>query len=179
MRILNIEIKAYCHNLEQIEAILIKNKARYVGDDHQVDTYFNSKNGRLKLREGNIEKSLIYYDRTETLGLKKSKVHLYKPKGDVKALKNILEKNLGIFVIVDKERKIFFIDNVKFHLDNVKNLGTFIEIEAIDETLQIGEDQLNAQCNKYIELLHIKKSEFIDRSYSDMILELKTGNKIK
>ncbi len=68
---------------------------------------------------------------------------------------------------------------MKFHLDNVKNLGTFIEIEAIDETLQIGEDQLNAQCNKYIKLLHIKKNDFIDRSYSDMILELNTRNEIK
>ena len=179
MNILNIEIKACCHNPGQIEAILIKNNARYVGDDHQIDTYFNSKKGRLKLREGNIEKSLIHYDRIETMGLKKSKVQLYKPQGDVKALKNILEKSFGIYVIVDKERKIFFIDNVKFHLDNVKNLGTFIEIEAIDETLQIGEDQLNAQCNKYIKLLHIKKNDFIDRSYSDMILELNTRNEIK
>ena len=34
---------------------------------------------------------------------------------------------------MDKKREIYFIHNVKFHIDNVKNLGTFIEIEAIDE----------------------------------------------
>ena len=48
MNILNIEIKAYCHNPGQIEAILVKNNARLIGDDHQVDTYFNSKKTRKK-----------------------------------------------------------------------------------------------------------------------------------
>lgn len=33
---------------------------------------------------------------------------------------------------MDKLREIYFIENVKFHLDVVKGLGTFGEIEAID-----------------------------------------------
>ncbi len=31
---------------------------KFAGTDHQIDTYFNTAKGRLKLREGNIEKAL-------------------------------------------------------------------------------------------------------------------------
>jgi adenylate cyclase class IV len=33
---------------------------------------------------------------------------------------------------VDKKREIYFINNVKFHIDTVDGAGSFIEIEAID-----------------------------------------------
>jgi len=172
VNVLNIEIKAWCVNPDYIEKILLQRNARFAGIDHQVDTYFHSPDGRLKLREGNIEKSLIQYNRIESKDLKKSEVLLFKPQGETTSLKKILEKTLGIKVVVDKERKIYFIDNVKFHLDTIDGLGSFVEIEAIDDTLQLGEEKLKAQCQKYIELFKIRQNELIDRSYSDMVLEL-------
>ena len=66
MAFLNIEIKAKCNKIDEIREILKSKNAISKGIDHQVDTYFNSKNGRLKLREGNIENSLIYYSRENT-----------------------------------------------------------------------------------------------------------------
>jgi predicted adenylyl cyclase CyaB len=169
MNILNIEIKASCNNPEIIEEILLKNNAKYIGEDHQIDTYFNTEKGRLKLREGKIENSLILYNRIEIKGLKKSEVILYKPNENIKSLKQILENTLKVWVIVDKTRKIFFIENVKFHIDKVKYLGSFIEIEAIDNSGNIGEEKLRKQCNKYIDLLKVDSSNFIDKSYSDLI----------
>jgi len=169
MNILNIEIKASCNNPEIIEEILLKNNAKYIGEDHQIDTYFTTEKGRLKLREGKIENSLILYNRIEIKGLKKSEVILYKPNENIKSLKQILENTLKVWVIVDKTRKIFFIENVKFHIDKVKNLGNFIEIEAIDNIGSIGEEKLRKQCNKYIDLLKVDYSNFIDKSYSDLI----------
>lgn len=169
MNILNIEIKAKCEHPEKIEKILIKNHARFIGEDHQIDTYFQVDEGKLKLREGNIENSLILYTRDEQKGLKRSEILLYKPTGDSGTLKQILTKTLGISVIVDKKRKIFFIKNVKFHIDEVNELGSFVEIEAIDETGEIGEEKLKDQCNKYIKLLELTDSEFLNLSYSDML----------
>jgi len=74
-------------------------------------------------------------------------------------------------VIVDKKREIYFIDNVKFHIDTVKNLGTFVEIEAIDQEGIISEDNLRKQCQKYLDLFTISKNDLISCSYSDMLLE--------
>jgi len=165
---INIEIKARCCDLNKVRDILKDQNADYKGIDHQKDTYFNSKNGRLKLREGNIENNLIHYERKNTQGSKESKFTLYKTELD-SSLKTILEKALGNKCIVEKDREIFYIDNVKFHLDTVKNLGTFIEIEASNKDNKLMKDKLQEQCNFYIKLLQINPKDFISDSYSDMI----------
>jgi predicted adenylyl cyclase CyaB len=86
-------------------------------------------------------------------------------------LKEVLIKALGILVVVDKKREIYFIDKVKFHVDIVEGLGTFIEIEAIDKDGSIGIDKLNEQCQKYLREMAIKDEDLISVSYSDLLLE--------
>jgi predicted adenylyl cyclase CyaB len=77
--------------------------------------------------------------------------------------------SLGILAVVDKTREIYFVDNVKFHLDNVVGLGTFVEIEAIDKDGSIGNEKLLEQCNFYLNLLNISKDDLVDNSYSDLM----------
>jgi len=144
----------------------------FQGLDHQIDTYFNAQQGRLKLREGNIENSLINYDRENVSGSKESQIILYQHEPDV-ALKNILTRQLGVKIIVNKKRKIYFIDNVKFHFDIVENLGTFIEVEAIDSKEEFTIEELKKQCDKYFEFFELTEQNIIDKSYSDLIIELK------
>src|SRR3989304_7181005 len=151
---INIEIKARCKNPNRIRKILRSIKAYFRGRDNQIDTYFKVSNGRLKLREGNIENYLIYYQRKNKKGPKQSDVILFKTSSDT-SLKEILSKSLGILVVVDKQREIYFMDNVKFHIDNVKGLGPFVEIEAIDKDGSIGKSKLLAQCGYYMNLFNI------------------------
>jgi predicted adenylyl cyclase CyaB len=166
---LNIEIKARSHNNVLIKDILVDRGADFKGIDHQIDTYFKVNFGRLKLREGNIENYLIHYSRINQEGPKQSNVILYKTSvGD--SLKQILTESLGVLAVVDKKREIYFIENVKFHLDNVLNLGSFVEIEAIDKNLDIGKPKLLEQCNFYMDLLGIFQEDLISCSYSDMLL---------
>ena len=80
--------------------------------------------GTQKFVERVIENSLIYYEREEKAGPKSSIVSLFKTEPQT-PLKNLLTKALGIKVVVDKKREIYFIDNVKFHIDSVVNLGNF------------------------------------------------------
>ena len=170
MPILNIEFKATTKNLAALEALLLQHNPLFFGEDHQIDTYFNVPVGRLKLREGNIENALIHYERENTAGAKSSHILLYQHQPD-KTLKEILIKTMGIKAVVDKRRKIYFINNVKFHFDTVEGLGTFVEVEAIDKEGTIGKEKLQAQCNKYAALLGIAAEDFCALSYSDMILE--------
>ena len=170
MPILNIEFKASTNKLAALEALLQQHNPLFIGEDHQVDTYFNVPTGRLKLREGNIENALIHYERENTAGAKSSHVLLYQHQPD-KILKEILIKTLGIKAVVDKKRKIYFINNVKFHFDTVVGLGTFVEVEAIDKDGTIGKEKLQAQCDEYAALLKINASDFCALSYSDMILQ--------
>jgi adenylate cyclase class IV len=62
---INFEFKAKHDDIEGLEQKLLALNPLFVGEDHQVDTYFNVPNGRLKLREGNIEHALIFYDRPD------------------------------------------------------------------------------------------------------------------
>ncbi len=171
MNILNIEIKIKVNNSKEIEAALLEKNAQYIGEDHQIDTYFKIPRGRLKLREGNIENSLILYQREETKNLKKSVVKLQKLGKENTGLKDILTNLFGVFKVVDKRRKIFFIDNVKFHIDTVKGLGKYVEIEAISSDKKYNETELTAQCDAYIDYLKLDRNAFIDKSYSDLVVD--------
>ena len=164
-----IEIKARCTQQDKIRALLQERAARFVGEDHQIDTYFRVPSGRLKLREGTIERTLIFYERLNQQGPKASNVTLYKP-GPNGGLRDLLTQALGVLVVVDKRREIYFIDNVKFHLDRVEGLGTFAEIEAIDEDGTIGEARLREQCEHYLALFEIAEDDLVRVSYSDMLL---------
>lgn len=168
---LNVEIKARCERIDAVREILRERQALFVGVDHQVDTYYRSPRGRLKLREGNIECALIHYHREDESGPKESRVTLYHP-SDPRALKEILARCLGVLVVVRKEREIYFIDNVKFHLDTVEKLGSFVEIEAIDQTGTIGKARLLGQCEAYMRALAIETDDLVSCSYSDMLLHL-------
>jgi len=170
MGIVNIEIKAKCSEPQLIETVLNKEKADFIGTDHQIDTYFNCTNGRLKLREGNIENALIQYNRDNISGPKKSDVLLYKTKPD-SGLREILSKSIGIKIIVDKKRRIYFIDNVKFHIDIVKGLGSFVEIEVIDKTGKMNQTKLLEQCQRYLTKFGISEADLVDVSYSDLLLQ--------
>lgn len=170
MKHINIEIKARSDDHDKIRTILKSNNADFKGVDHQIDTYFKVNSGRLKLRQGKIENHLIYYDRKDEKGPKQSDIILFKSKPD-SPIKELLTKALGILVIVDKQREIYFIDNVKFHIDTVKNLGTFIEIEAIDKTNSLNKEKLLEQCQYYLDLFNISKQDLISVSYSNLLLQ--------
>ena len=172
---LNIEIKARCADHGPIRHILQNERAEFRGTDHQIDTYFHVPNGRLKLRRGSIENNLIQYRRDNQAGPKASHVHLYPVTEARDTLHETLAAALGILVEVDKQREIYFLENVKFHLDTVQGLGTFVEIEAIDFHGQMGEDRLREQCEHYLALFEIQERDLLTHSYSDMLLETGSG----
>ena len=169
MSYLNVEIKASCSNPGFIRKWLTDHDGDFRGIDLQTDTYFNVKNGRLKLREGNIENNLIYYERENRQGPKNSNFSLVKV-DDAKALKDVLARSLGIKVVVEKKREIYFIGNVKFHLDEVPGLGSFVEIEAGNLNADISEEKLKQQCDYYLGEFRIKDEDLVAVSYSDMLL---------
>ena len=82
----------------------------------------------------------------------------------------MLEKSIGVKIVVDKQREIYFIDNIKFHLDRVQALGTFVEIEATDLDGIKTTDELYNQCQDYIDLFSIRKEDLVSNSYSDLLL---------
>ena len=172
MAYLNIEIKAKCSDPEFARNYLLQHQAEFKGLDEQTDTYFNVHNGRLKLREGNIENNLIFYKRNNQSGPKSSQFNLVRIQ-DAAGLKEVLTKSMGVKVIVKKKREIYYINNVKFHLDEVPGLGSFLEIEAGNILADLSQDELSAQCDFYMKELKINVKDLIENSYSDMLIQNK------
>lgn len=173
MAYLNVEIKALCTDADFIRQYLIFKKAVFKGTDNQTDTYFNVQEGRLKLREGNIENNLIFYKRNNQAGPKDSQFQLVKV-DDAAGLKEMLTNSLGIKVIVAKKREIYYIENVKFHIDEVPGLGSFVEIEAGNILANLSQQQLKEQCEYYLKAFRIDEKDLVDVSYSDLLMNKET-----
>lgn len=168
MSVTNFEFKVRVKDIGKLEERLQELHPLFIGEDRQIDTYYNVPKGRLKLREGKIENALIYYERRDVAAAKQSEILLYKHHTE-QSLKDILMILFGIKTIVDKTRRIYFIDNVKFHFDSVVGLGTFMEVEAIDETGEIGVEKLKRQCDAYFDFFELDDEDHINYSYSDLM----------
>lgn len=170
MSFLNVEIKARCPDANFVRDYLLSENADYKGTDEQTDTYFNVHTGRLKLREGNIENNLIFYKRNNQAGPKQSHFKLIKVE-DAAGLKAALTESLGVKVVVKKKREIYYIGNVKFHIDKVPGLGSFVEIEAGNILADLTREQLQQQCDFYMNVFGIKGEDLVAVSYSDMMMD--------
>ncbi|MHA6798809.1 class IV adenylate cyclase [Bounagaea algeriensis] len=168
---LNVELKARCSEPDGIVQRLLELGAQSQGVDAQTDVYYRAATGRLKLRRGEIENNLIHYDRPDDHAPKESQVSMVAV-GSERALDDVLDAALERDVVVHKQRHILWLGNVKFHVDTVAELGSFLEVEAIDYDGDRSRDTLQAQCHEYMHVLGVGTDELEARSYSDM---LRTG----
>jgi predicted adenylyl cyclase CyaB len=165
MKRVNFEFKAKLRNERIIRAALKRLRAKYLGTDRQVDTYFQVPRGRLKVREGKIENALIFYDRSNSPRPRRAKIEMMLlPRRN--SLKALLAKALGVKIIVDKRREIYFVGNVKVHLDRVRGLGRFVEVEAISRSGDVA--QARQQALKFRKLFGITRADIVGQSYSDL-----------
>jgi len=163
----NIEIKARCHNLEQARAVAKRVATEHLGLDHQVDTYFYTAHGRLKLRESSLSGSmLIPYLRSDKTGPKRSDYALLKTEEPL-LVKKLLSEMLGTETIVEKLRDIYLAENVRIHLDDVVALGQFIEFEAVYQNAT-DEPKEHEKVMRLIREFGIAESDLIQGSYRDI-----------
>ncbi|MFZ0959781.1 MAG: class IV adenylate cyclase [Terriglobia bacterium] len=171
MKLLNFEFKAHLRDAAHVRATLKRLRARFLGTDHQADTYFRVPAGRLKIREGRIENSLIFYQRSNSARARRSHVEMMLlPRRN--SARAILSRALEVLVTVDKRREIYFVGNVKIHLDRVRGLGTFVEVEAMTRSGDVR--KVRAQAAKFRKLFAISPADIVPLSYSDLILNKRT-----
>jgi len=127
----NIEIKARVHSVE-----VLLPRARALADDDaevidQDDSFFAVARGRLKLREfadGSAE--LIQYHRRDVPQAKASD-YMRVPVADAAALRQVLTRACDGAGRVRKRRLLLRVGQTRVHLDQVEDLGAFIELEVV------------------------------------------------
>ena len=163
----NIEIKARARNIEEIKSRVGKLSGTPVQVILQEDTFFNTSQGRLKLRVLADHAELIYYTRPDQEGPKRSDYHITRSM-DPENLKRVLELACGIRGVVRKTRYLYLVGQTRVHLDDVEGLGQFMELEVV-----MGDGQSDAEGQKIAEdlmtALGVERSDLVDGAYMDLL----------
>ena len=164
----NIEIKA---RITSIANLLSKIRVLCEKDPveiQQTDTFFHCTKGRLKLREfSNGSGELIYYNRNDTGGPKLSEYIRYETVNPTE-LKTALTNAYGVLGVVHKKRVLYMVEQTRIHVDRVKYLGDFLELEVVLTPEQsIGEGSKIAE--DLMIKLGINSNDLIESAYIDLL----------
>jgi len=164
----NIEIKARVRDFKGLQQ-----KAEQLCDTprqviQQEDTFFNCPNGRIKLRElGPQRGQLVYYLREDVTGPKHSEYKIFETT-DPAGLKLILSEAYGVRGVVSKIRYLYMAGQTRIHLDDVKGLGKFMELEVV---LKPGQTDAEGQAlaEALMQKIGIRKTDLIESAYMDIM----------
>ncbi|KAK8374860.1 hypothetical protein O3P69_017734 [Scylla paramamosain] len=169
----NTEIKARVQDVAKLHKIAAELSQSSGEVLHQEDTFFNTPQGRLKLRViKDKREELIYYERPDQEGPKCSDfVKVERKAGELSDdIKLLLSRSLGVKGSVKKTRTLYMVGQTRIHVDKVENLGDFMELEVMlndDQSLEEGEKiALDLQ-----EKLGVKQEDLLTGAYMDMILK--------
>jgi homotetrameric cytidine deaminase len=165
----NVELKATDPDPARSLAVCRELGASDEGSLVQRDTYFRVPDGRLKLREQDPGGAvLIQYRRDDRAEARESRSRLVEV-DDAEAARTALDEALGTLAVVEKERRLLLWEGVRIHLDTVRGLGSFVELEGVapEGSDLSGEHGRVAQL---AEALGITEDRILPDSYSDLVL---------
>ena len=164
----NLEVKIQFDSFREIKEILKKIGAEFTATLNQKDIYYKNSGGLLKLRIENGVESLIHYNRNENSKNRWSNYNLLKFKDEnaEKFFRQIFE----IETVVEKKRLLYMYDDTRIHLDKIKYLGNYLELETL---VLNGQTDAKKRFRKISELLKLDMKKQIKKSNRDMMLERK------
>ncbi|MEK7634871.1 MAG: class IV adenylate cyclase [Patescibacteria group bacterium] len=163
---LNFELKARISDYEKIIEKMINIGAVHKETMNQIDYYFQIGTEKTKIREiNNQEIYLISYKRLEQNGRKDSN---YIIKTLSREEKDSLFEKKPLLCSVDKTRQLWVYKHTRIHIDNVTDLGEFMELETVVK--DISKNQALDEFNEVVSKLGIELKKTEAFSYSDLIL---------
>ncbi len=164
----NIEIKAKAKNIKKLKALVEELSDEPGSRITQEDTFFHTPRGRLKLRTFSPEHGeLIYYERQDSAGPKRSNYRIY-PTSNPNSLKAALSASLGVRGVVRKVRSLYHVGQTRIHLDEVEDLGSFLELEVVLSPNQ-SEEQGATIAAELMAQLRVEESDLVDVAYIDLL----------
>jgi predicted adenylyl cyclase CyaB len=134
----------------------------------QTDTFFVVPTGRLKVREfSDGTGELIAYHRDDRFGPKESQYAIVRV-ADARALCHALSQVLPVRGRVVKRRELFLVGRTRVHLDQVEQLGSFVELEVVlldGEPVESGEREARTLMSR----LGISDQLLLPEAYIDLL----------
>lgn len=164
----NLEVKIKFASFNEIKNKLEIIGAKFISTLNQKDIYYKNSKGLLKLRIENGKETLIQYNRNENSPNRWSNYSLleFNQGNAEKFFKKVFEAE----TVVEKRRLLYMYKNTRVHLDKIKHLGNFLELE----TLVInGQNDAKKRFNEIVSLLKLDLNQQIKKSNRDLMLEKK------
>lgn len=173
---IEIEVKARVDDPKRFERAIIALGATPIGIENQTDTYYNSQHGdfgktdealRIRVQDGRY---FLTYKGPKMDSVSKTRKEFQVDISDADGMGKILT-SLGFFPVatVTKKRKNFRLGDFIIALDDVRNLGNFMEIEISVNDSGKYEEKVES-IFKFFERLGIGRKSTIRRSYLEMML---------
>ena len=181
---MEIEIKARFTEKERVENGIIKAGGEKKGEKHQIDQYYSHPvrgmtverlgreiNEYIRLRKnfGDDKGIFAYHVNVKEGVTDEHEVEV----SNVEKFKKILAlsgfKELGI---IDKKRQTFSLNGFKITVDEVKDVGNFVEVEIQGEEHEISDKK--AECLQILELIGLSKDDVCEGIW---LCDIATGRK--
>jgi len=164
----NIEFKAELADLESAHATARNLSGKGPEILRQTDVFFPCPHGRLKLRTfDDNHGELIFYERVDAPGPRRSNYQIART-ADPYTLLEILQHVSAVSGTVEKVRSLYMVGQTRIHIDQVKGLGSFLEIEVV-----LKEEQSDAEGLHIAETLAkefgIVENHLIHVAYVDLL----------
>ena len=168
---LEIEVKAYADDLKKVELTLRDMGAQFIEEIQQIDTYYNhpcrnfvETDEALRIRRSGTKYYLTYKGKKidpESKTREEIEVEI----ADVHTAAELLV-SLGFSPVADvkKVRKVYRLDTFTVCLDDVVNVGTFVEVEICGEHVE----ELRNSALSILNALNLKDYE--RKSYLELLL---------
>jgi adenylate cyclase, class 2 len=178
---IEVEVKAHVTDFEDVKEKLTEIGAEKIGTEHQMDVYFNAPHRdfaqtdeALRIREipeNGGKRIILTYKGAKLDGVSKTRKEIEVDVSDSEKMASILG-NIGFRAAanVEKDRVIYLFNDSLISLDQVKKVGSFVEIEkeakededfknAVDEIFEtykkLGIEE-GFERRSYLELMGVK-----------------------
>lgn len=163
----SVEYRAELRDAVFASSILRKLGATRIISLDIVDTYFNIPTGTLKQREAKSEPTdFIFYERKALASPRLCTFTIYSKEA---AKERYGVQPLPVLTRVMKHRSMYMLGNVRMHIDDVEDVGTFMEFETL-----VSREVNARKCHQLINGLRVKMApllgEPISQRYADLVL---------
>ena len=164
----NVEIKARIDSVASMQPRVAAVSTAGPTEIFQDDTFFCCSAGRLKLRAfSDSSGELIFYQRTNQSGPKES-FYVRSPTLDPASLREALRLAYGVTGRVVKQRTLYLLGRTRVHLDQVRDLGDFLELEVVlrdGESPEVGVHE----AHELMARLGVGSAQLIEGAYVDLL----------
>lgn len=164
----NVEIKSRTDRLARVRERAEALGAEWQWSRAQRDTFYGVPRGWLKLRESDPEVAeLISYTRATDRSGPRLSAYDVAPLDDAGRWHRLLGRVLEVEAVVEKQRELWIWRHTRIHLDQVRGLGEFVELETV--VRDITAEEAEAETHRVIEALALDPAQFLAVPYRELL----------